>query len=256
MGKNDLTWNNVMSLAMQMPGVAVDRQSFLTTTFLPILDEDNLKNMLSGHRPLEYVSLEQLDAIAQAIIKDHLLKVTALSAATGIPGGPWVIATLPADMAQYYYHVFVLSQKMAYLYGYPDFRSTDGKLTPEAQYVLTLFVGVMSGVAAANEAIQQLSLVLSKNILERLPRYALTKTAIYPIIKQIAKWIGVKLTKESFSKGVSKVVPFVGAAISGSLTFVTFRKGSHKLQKTLHDNAPSIVSHTNNEEAEYEEIKQ
>ena len=98
MGKYDLTWNNVMSLTMQMPGVAVDRQSFLTTTFLPILDENNLKNMLSGHRPLEYVSLEQLDAIAQAIIKDHLLKVTALSAATGIPGGPWVIATLPADI--------------------------------------------------------------------------------------------------------------------------------------------------------------
>ena len=93
----------------------------------------------------------------------------------------------------------------------------------------------MMGVSVANEAIQQLAQNFAKQIVKRLPKYALTKTVIYPIVKQVAKWIGVKLTKESFAKGLGKVVPVLGGVISGGLTYVTFKPGAKKLKKTLHD---------------------
>ena len=89
--------------------------------------------------------------------------------------------------------------------------------------------------AVANEAIQQLAQNFAKQIVKRLPKYALTKTVIYPIVKQVAKWIGVKLTKESFAKGLGKVVPLLGGVISGGLTYITFRPGAKKLKKTLHE---------------------
>ena len=144
-------------------------------------------------------------------------------------------ATIPADLAQYYYHVFVLSQKMAYLYGFPDLTDENGALTEEAKNVMTLFAGAMMGVGIANEAIQELVKNLSKEIVKRLPKYALTKTVIYPIVKQVAKWIGIKLTKDSFAKGLGKFVPILGGVISGGLTYVTFRPGAKKLKNTLHN---------------------
>ena len=144
-------------------------------------------------------------------------------------------ATIPADLAQYYYHVFVLSQKMAYLYGFPDLTDEDGVLTEEAKNVMTLFAGAMMGVGIANEAIQKIAENLAKEIVKRLPKYALTKTVIYPIVKQVAKWIGIKLTKDSFAKGLGKIVPILGGVISGGLTYVTFRPGAKKLKNTLHN---------------------
>ena len=85
------------------------------------------------------------------------------------------------------------------------------------------------------EAIQELAKNFAKEIVKRLPKYALTKTVIYPIVKQVAKWIGVKLTKDSFAKGLGKVVPILGGVISGGLTYVTFRPGAKKLKNTLHN---------------------
>ena len=71
--------------------------------------------------PVEVISKDRIDALVNACINNHTAKVTAISAAAGIPGGLAMAATIPGDMAQYYWHTFVLAQKLAYLYGIPDF---------------------------------------------------------------------------------------------------------------------------------------
>ena len=96
-------------------------------------------------------------------------------------------ATIRGDMAKYYWHTFVLAQKLAYLYGIPDLRDEEGNLSETSQDMLTLFVGVMMGAAAANNVIK----AFAEQVVKRLPRQALTKTVYYPIIKQVAKWIGI-----------------------------------------------------------------
>lgn len=161
------------------------------------------------------------------------MKVTSLSVVAGIPGGLAMAATIPADMAQYYWHTFVLAQKLAYLYGIPDLRDENGNLTETSQDMLTLFVGVMMGAAAANNAIKNVSKAFAVQVVKRLPQKALTKTVYYPIIKQVAKWIGIKLTKDTFAKGVGKTIPILGGVISGGLTAATFRPSAKCLQKKL-----------------------
>ncbi len=229
------TWDKVMSLAISVPGVKVNRNEFLVAALNNLCSVEQLKQISDGKRPTDYLSIEVIDRLADSYISSHTTKVTALSAAAGLPGGWTMAATIPADLAQYYYHVFVLGQKMAYLYGFPDLTDEKGTLTEEAKNVLTLFAGAMMGVGVANEAIQKLAKSFAKEIVKRLPRYALTKTVIYPIVKQVAKWIGIKLTKESFAKGLGKVVPFLGGVISGGLTYATFKPGAKKLKKTLHE---------------------
>ena len=131
-------------------------------------------------------------------------------------------------------------------------------MTEEAKNVMTLFAGAMMGVGIANEAIQELVKNLSKEIVKRLPKYALTKTVIYPIVKQVAKWIGIKLTKDSFAKGLGKVIPILGGVISGGLTYVTFKPGAKKLKKTLHECCIFMIENKSKDEtgefANYQEV--
>jgi hypothetical protein len=39
-----------------------------------------------------------------------------------------MLATVPADIAQYYYHLIVAAQKIAYIYGMADLGVTDDNL--------------------------------------------------------------------------------------------------------------------------------
>lgn len=228
------TWNKVMGVALAMPGVKVDRDEFLRRELKSYCSPKQLDQAVFG-RPTTVVSKDIIDRIANACINNHTTKVTTTSAVAGMPGGFAMAATIPADMAQYYWHVFVLSQKLAYLYGFPDLRDEKGNLTDTASDMLTLFVGVMMGASAANQAIKGIAKELAKQVVKRLPQKALTKTIYYPIIKQIAKWIGVKLTKETFAKGVGKAIPILGGIISGGLTLATFRPSAKRLQHKLQE---------------------
>lgn len=225
-------WDKVMSAALSLPGVKVNREEFLKEKLSLYCNEKQLQTALSKS-PVKVFSRTQIDKIADSVISSHVIKVTAISAAAGIPGGLAMAATIPGDIAQYYYHVFNLSQKLAYLYGYPDLLDENGKVTDATTNLLTVFAGVMMGAAVANNAIREISKQLAETAIKKLPQQALTKGAIYPLVKKVASWIGVKLTKESFAKGVGKVIPVLGGIISGGLTLATFRPGAKRLQKTL-----------------------
>lgn len=252
-------WNKVMGAALSMPGVKVDRDDFLKKELKNYCSPEQL-NLAISSRPINGVSKEIIDRIANACINSHTTKVTTISAVAGIPGGFAMAGTIPADMAQYYWHVFVLAQKLAYLYGFPDLRDENGNLTDTASDMLTLFVGVMMGASAANQAIKGLAKEFAKQVVKRLPQKALTKTMYYPIIKQIAKWIGVKLTKDTFAKGLVKVIPILGGVISGGLTLATFRPSAkrlqHKLQEEMFVINENYQENHNNEEqySTYEDI--
>lgn len=62
---------------------------------------------------------------------------------------------------------------------------------------------------------------------------ALTKYAFYNISKQVAKWIGIRLTRETFAKGAGKVIPLIGAPVSAAITYWTFKPMADKLKKQL-----------------------
>lgn len=257
---NEVTvWNKVMSAAINIPGVKVDRESFLRSELQPYCNDAELEKAILD--PVNTISQKRLDALANACIRNQTVKVTAISTVTGIPGGLAMAATIPADLAQYYWHTFVLAQKLAYLYGIPDLRDENGNLTETSQDMLTLFVGVMMGAGAANNAIKNISKAFAQQVVKRLPQKALTKTVYYPIIKSVAKWIGINLTKQSFAKGLGKAIPVVGGVISGGLTLATFKPSAKRLQKKLREqmydlkNAPEDVdAETLNEGTDFDDV--
>lgn len=259
-----ISWENLMENSLKLPGIKVNRDEYLKDVFSSYGDISTL----SDKRPTDVFNDMIIEKVANSTINNHLLGVTSASAVAGIPGGFAMLGTIPADLTQYYYHVVLLSQKLGYIYGWPDLLDEKQQFSEASRNVLTLFVGVMLGAGAANKAVTDIGKKLATQVAKRLPQQALTKTAYYPIIKQIGKWISMKVTKETFAKGASKVVPVLGGVLSGGLTFITFRPMANKLQKQLKEDASLYQFYGNTDEekmnftdshfdnAEYEDINE
>lgn len=232
MEKENLVWNKILNTVLKMPGVKVDRVGFLRHELRPYCNQSRLQ-MLGSVRPYTVVSEQVIDKLARQCVRHHVTVVTATSTVVGLPGGLAIAATLPADLTQYFYHVFVLSQKLAYLYGYPDFCDDDGELNDVAIDLLTIFMGVMMGAPVAEKGLGELSKAVAENAVTRLPRVALTKTALVPIVAQLTKMIGTRFSKDSLTKSVGRFIPVAGGLFSGGLTLYTFRRGANRLRRQL-----------------------
>ena len=232
------SWDKVMNLALSMPMVKVDRTAFLTKEFSMYDNADQLRDK----RPIDLFDAEAIERAARGVINSHLTTATVASTAAGIPGGLVMAATMPADIAQYYWHVLVVAQKLGYLYGWPDLLDDKGQITEGTRNVLTLFVGVMFGAQAANKLVGEIAKRVSLQAAKRLPQQALTKTVYYPVVKQVAKWIGVKMTKDTFGKSVGKAIPILGGVLSGAITAFSFKPMAEKLQKHLREEMPMMRS--------------
>lgn len=230
-----ISWDNIMENSLKLPGIKVNRDEYLKEVFKSYGDTSNL----SDKRPSDIFNDDTVDKVAKASINKHLIGVTSVSAAAGIPGGFAMIGTIPADLTQYYYHVVIVAQKLGYLYGWPDLLDEKQQFSEASRNILTLFVGVMLGAGAASKAVTEVGKKLSLQVAKRLPQQALTKTAYYPIVKQVGKWIGMKVTKETFAKGAAKFVPLLGGVLSGGLTFFTFKPMANKLHNKLKEDANS-----------------
>ena len=233
-----VSWDKVMNLALSMPMVKVDRTAFLTKEFSMYDNADQLRDK----RPIDLFDAEAIERAARGVINSHLTTATVTSTAAGIPGGLAMAATMPADIAQYYWHVLVVAQKLGYLYGWPDLLDDKGQITEGTRNVLTLFVGVMFGAQAASKLVGEIAKQVSLQAAKRLPQQALTKTVYYPVVKQVAKWIGVKMTKDTFGRSVGKAIPILGGVLSGAITAFSFKPMAEKLQKHLREEMPMMRS--------------
>lgn len=244
-----LVWHKILNTVLKMPGIKVDRIAFLRNALKGHCNPQRL-DMLANVRPYTIVNDKVIDSEAKACINRHTALATTGSTIAGLPGGLALAATIPGDITQYFFHVVVLAQKLAYLYGFPDFFSyhTDSQEEEDSKAgaatandelsdttcdMLTIFIGSMMGVKVADQGLNELTKGIAQSAVSRLPRLVITKTAIYPIAMQVAKLIGSKLSKDSFTKSVGKFIPIAGGVFAGTLTLFTFRPGAVRLQKRL-----------------------
>ena len=225
-------WDLVIEKALALPRAKVDRTSFLRSQLNNYCDETQIKRAIEDKPANAGISSEQIDRLADSCIKSHVLKASMLSFGTGVWGGWAMLASLPADMVQFYWHAIVLSQKLAYLYGWPDILE-EGEVDEETKVRVTLLIGVMLGAGQAKKVINQVGKQFAGQIVRRLPKQALTKTSYYPVIKQVGRWIGISITKNTFARGVARIVPIVGGFISGGLTKIMMQSMAKKLKEHL-----------------------
>lgn len=219
---------DTIAQAIKIPGIKVNRNEFLVGIFENVDDEK--RGIMLKEGPIKAgFTRDELRRIAKRLVNERTLTSSGISFAAGLPGGIAMAGTIPADTAQFYGIALRLAQEISYLYGAKDLWSNGDVDMEKVTNQLVLYCGVMFGVSGASATLKIMSSALSKQALKKLPTMALTKTIYYPIIKKIAVTFGVKMTKDVFAKGISKVIPVVGGFVSGGLTLASMRPMGNRL---------------------------
>lgn len=254
-GKIDI--NDAIIYALKLPKVKIDRSKFLKREFSRKFPEDVVLKAIASNPMQANITLEEIDKIADEIIKYERRCVSGISAALGLPGGAAVPATITVDIIQYYGYTLRAAQKLMYLYGFPEIQINEDveNLDTETINTLTITLGVMFGVTNASKALKSIAKALAIGVEKHLLKTALTKTTIYPIVKSISKWFGIKMTKSVYAGFFKKAIPVIGGALGGGLTYLMFKPSCDRLKYTLRDTMLSNPNYVSTEEDDIIDIE-
>ena len=175
--EQQLSLTSVLEDVAKLPLVRIDRNEFLTKSLNKFCTPEQLQTALTEGTLCAGIPVTILDSLANAVINAETLKVTAISTAAGIPGGIAMAATIPADLAQFYGFIIRIAQELAYIYGWDEMFGESANLDAETESQLILFIGVMSGVGAANKVVGKLfGEVAMRSVAKKVAAKALTKT--------------------------------------------------------------------------------
>lgn len=244
-GNGTVDIEDIIVLAIKAPGVHITRANFLKKELFKNYPQEVIDKAIATTPAQAGIPSEEIDKIADEVIKFERNCVSGISAALGAPGGWAMAATIPADIIQYYGYTLRATQKLLYLYGFPEIDSDEEGLQLDSQTInqIILCLGVMNGVAGANNAIKGMAKALAVGVEKKLLNTALTKGTFYPLVKAIAKWFGVKMTKSIFAGFFKKAIPVVGGIVGGGITFFSFKPCCYRLKNVLQDTMLSNPNH-------------
>ena len=251
-GDGQVGIDDIIVLAIKTPGVHVTRSSFFQKELFKNHPQEVIDKAIATTPALAGIPAEEIDKIADEVIKFERNCVSGISMALGLPGGWAMAATIPTDIVQYYGYTLRAVQKLLYLYGFPEIDSDEEGLQLDSETINSIIVclGIMNGVAGANNAIKAMAKALAVGVEKQLMKMALTKGAVYPIVKSVMKWFGITLTKSLFTGGIKKAIPVVGGVIGGGITFATFKPCCLRLKAALQDTMLSNPVHISDKEEE------
>ncbi len=236
-GNGEIDIEDIVIMGLRIPGIKINRAEFLKRELIKNYPQNVIYTAITNTPAQAKIPLIEIDKIADEVIKFERNCVSGISVALGTPGGIAMAATILADIAQYYGYMLRVTQKLLYLYGFPEIDTEEKgqKFDSETINILILCLGTMYGAAGANNAIKVMAKALATGVEKKLIRAALTKGTIYPIVKSVMKWFSVNLTKKIFAEAFKKAIPVVGGVIGGGITFVTFKPCCDKLKASLQD---------------------
>lgn len=236
-GNGQIDLEDFIIKALRTPGVHVDRSEYLTSAFKKYCDEDTIASAIASTPAKARISREIADKAATESISLQKTLATATSVGLGAaPGGLAVdIATTVADLGQFYGHLLVIMQKLMYLYGYPelDLTKDENGIDDGTMNLIIIGIGTMAGVEAAGKFMNKMAVMLANNVPKILLKGVLAEKAAFQVAKQVLKYFGIRLTRDLATKGLGNSIKFLGGAIVGGITLVTFSTSCNNFQKQI-----------------------
>lgn len=246
-GNGEIDIEDVIVKGLRVPGIKINRANFLQKELLKRYPQEMIDEAIRTNPMSAGIKPKDIDEIADQVIERERRNVSGISTALSMPGGVAMLATIPADIVQYYGYMLRATQELLYLYGFPeiDVNENESKFDSETINILIVCFGTMYGVVGANNALKSIAKGFGLGVEKKLMRTALTKGTIYPIVKSVASWFNVRMTKEIFAGFFKKSIPVVGGVIGGGLTYLSFKPCCVKLKESLQD---TILSNKNYKE--------
>ena len=224
-------YDNFLKSVYSLPGTRVDRELFCRKNFSGVVTEEELQSVIDKS-PYNVCPLPKVDTIANRTIRRHCLYSSLLSFATAIPSGWLITPMIILDILQFQTHIFILSQKLLYLYKDKD--SLSEYRNDTSTRLMLLMSTVMIGKHRLTNMIKSAVGVITKKAIQRYGMKVMARMSVLIAMRQIAKWFGITLTKEIFMQALELFILILCAVISGLITYWLFRPMAKKLQNHLH----------------------
>lgn len=234
--KKNLTLEKVLLSAMRMPGVKIQRSTFLQKELRKYCTAGVIREAICTTPASAGIAKKVIDKISKDVINYETRKATGVSIVASAPSSIVPIATIGAastDIVSYFAFVLRVVQELAYLYGFHDFELDENSVDSETMDTILVFLGVMFGVKGATVALGKIATTMAGHVAKDLTRHTLSKGTIYPIVKKIAQKIGYRMTKQVFADGVASAIPVAGCLASGGITYIMFKPNCMRLRKSL-----------------------
>lgn len=224
------SYNNILKSSFMLPMVRVNREKFIQRLSATELKGMNVQVALEKS-PNSAYSQQAINKAAKKIIAKHALWVTLISAISAIPTGWMMIPFFIIDIIQFQIHVFAVSQKLLYLY--EDEEKLTEYSSDTATQLMILMTTIMIGKQQFTRMLKSATGVVTKQVIQRFTIKALTQFSILNIVRQVAKWFGIVLTKETLLEGIDVAIIIICAIISGLISLWLFKPMANNLMKYL-----------------------
>ena len=224
------SYNNILKSSFMLPMARVNREKFIQRLSATELKGMNVQVALEKS-PNGAYSQQAINKTAKKIIAKHALWVTLISAISAIPTGWMMIPFFIIDIIQFQIHVFAVSQKLLYLY--EDEEKLTEYSSDTATQLMILMTTIMIGKQQFTRMLKSATGVVTKQVIQRFTIKALTQFSILNIVRQVAKWFGIVLTKETLLEGIDVAIIIICAIISGLISLWLFKPMANNLMKYL-----------------------
>ncbi|MDI9520509.1 MAG: hypothetical protein QM308_05045 [Bacillota bacterium] len=247
----DTTMQLIGNLA-KIPIVRVNRSTFLSNKFSK---SPHLAQILE-EGPLSVHTADEIKKMAMDVVNESTNKTSVVSFLSGLPSNPvTMVAAGGADVVQYFGFALNMAQQISYLFGDAElFDDNINTLSEDEKARIVALLAGMLGVAGASKLIMETSISAGKVIGKRIASKALTKTTTwYPLLKKVAAMLGKSITKKTVQNTITKAVPIIGGAMSGALTYFTFRPMGNQLVSIYYKKVTGTLEETIQKETENNE---
>lgn len=215
-------YDSAMKAGLKIPFVKIDREKFLKRKFgRKTTPSDYQRILLDG--PLSVFSLAEMEKITKREVRLHAIWVGVLSFLLAIPSSGvlmWVAIAL--DFVQFQLFVFVALQKLLYLFGCKTILRENENFDKSADWVLLLISTVMIAKSQVIRMVKSAMGMAVKQGIQRFTVRMISKFMLLNVIKQVAKWFGIIVTRDMIAQSAEYVIPFLCALVSGLISLWLF----------------------------------
>ena len=119
-GDGEIGIEDIIMMSLKAPGIRINRAEFLNKELFKRYPKDVIDKAIATNPAQAGIKSTDIDQIASDCIEHERILVTGISAALGTPGGIAMVATIPADITQYYGYMLRAIQELLYLYGFKE----------------------------------------------------------------------------------------------------------------------------------------
>lgn len=250
-GDGIINVEDFMLMGLKMPGAKINREDFLQNLFVRKYPQEIVDIVITQSPMKANIPLEDINKIADEVIKSEGVCVSGVLDMISKPADTTTLSTLKENTAQYYGYLLRATQKLMYLYGFPqmDLEEKGGTIDEKFLNILKMGFGVAVGVAIADKGIKYLAEVVSKkeiNIDNAKPK------SFAKFVQNVSySLFGQKNANKALEGIVKKILPLISSVIKGGITQVSFSLSCNKLKRVLQDTMlsnPNYKKSNKNEE--------